>query len=119
MTEMSQRSTSRVPDTDWAEVLSLPDEHSLALGHLKNVSEGGLSLELPVCLQPGLQVRIKLSRMAEGILRRFELVGTVVHAETWGQGCVHGIRFSAMTTAERQALTDYFCDVEYRYRAAS
>lgn len=115
MTDQGHRFANRVPDADWAEVLSHPDGHSLAVGHLKDMSEGGLSLDLPVCLQPGAKVQVKLSKLTHGgLLRHFQFKGTVVHAETFGQGCVHGIKFSDMTPAEQTALTDYLCEVEYR-----
>ncbi|MBI4400145.1 MAG: PilZ domain-containing protein [Nitrospirae bacterium] len=115
MTDHAHRFANRVPDTDWAEVTSNPDGHSLAVGHLKDVSEGGLSLDLPVCLQPGAKVQVKLSKLTHGgLLRHFQFKGTVVHAETFGQGCVHGIKFTDMTPAEQTALMDYLCEVEYR-----
>ena len=111
-----QRSANRIPDTDWAEVLSYPGGESLTLGHLKDVSEGGISLDLPQCLQRGAKVQVKLSHMTHsGLLRHFQFTGTVMHVETSGQGCVHGIKFSDdMPQAERTALTDYLCQVEYR-----
>lgn len=114
--QASHRSANRIPGTDWAEVLSDPGGESLALGHLKDVSEGGISLDLPHCLQKGAKVQVKLSHMTHGgMLRHFQFTGTVVHVETSGQGCVHGIKFSdGMTQAERMALTDYLCQVEYR-----
>ena len=110
------RSANRIPDADWVEVLSYPGGESLALGHLKDVSEGGFSLDLPQCLQPGAKVQVKLSRMTHGgLLRHFQFTGTVVHTETSGQGCLHGIKFSDdMPQAERTNLTDYLCQVEYR-----
>lgn len=112
----TQRSANRIPDTDWAEVLAFPEGGSMALGHLKDVSEGGISVDLPQCLCPGTKVRVKLSHMTTaGLLRHYEFKGTVVHVETSGQGCVHGIKFNDdMTPAERTALTDYLCHVEYR-----
>ena len=112
----AQRSANRIPDTDWAEVLSCPGGESLALGHLKDVSDGGISLDLPQNLQRGVKVQVKLSRMTRGgLLRHFQFTGTVVHVETSGQGSVHGVKFSAdMPRAERTALTDYLCQVEYR-----
>lgn len=119
MTDPAHRFINRIPDTDWAEVISYPDGHSLAVGHLKDVSEGGLSLDLPVCLQPGATVRVKLSKMGGGLLRHFQFKGTVVHTEQSGQGCAHGIKFSEMTQAEQTALMDYLCQVEYQYRVAS
>jgi hypothetical protein len=119
MSEREQQSVNRLPVVDWAEVALYPDGHSLALGHLKNISEGGLSMEIPVCLQPGTKVRIKLSKITSGVLRHFVFTGTVVHAEAFGQGCVHGIKFLDMSEAEHLALLDYLCQVEYRYRAAS
>ena len=110
-----QRFANRLPDTDWAEVSSSPDGKSLTLGHLKDVSDGGLSLDLPLCLQPGTKVLVKLSRMSPtGVLRHFQFTGTVMHVESSGQGCVHGIKFNDMSAAERTALTDYLCQVEYR-----
>ena len=112
----AQRSANRIPDTDWAEVLSDPGGESLALGHLKDVSEGGISLDLPQCLQRGAKVQVKLSHMTHGgVLRHFQFTGTVMHVETSGQGCAHGIKFNdAMAPTERMALTDYLCQVEYR-----
>ena len=114
--QTSQRSANRIPDADWAEVLSYPGGESLALGHLKDVSEGGISLDLPQNLQRGVKVQVKLSRMTHGgVLRHFQFTGTVVHVETSGQGCMHGIKFNDdMTPAERTALTDYLCQVEHR-----
>ena len=113
---MSQRAANRIPDTDWAEVLSYPGSESLALGHLKDVSEGGISVDLPQRLRLDTKVQVRLSYMTPaGLLRHYEFKGTVVHVETSGQGCVHGIKFSGdMTPAERTALTDYLCHVEYR-----
>ena len=109
------RSANRLPDVDWVEVMSHPEGESLALGHLKDVSEGGFSLDLPLCLQPGAKVLVKLSRMSpSGLLRHFQFIGTVRHAEPSGQGCLHGIKFTDMSAAERMALTDYLCQVEYR-----
>ena len=112
----SQRATNRIPDTDWAEVLSYPGGESLALGHLKDVSEGGILLDLPQCLQRGAKVQVKLSHMAHsGLLRHFQFGGTVVHVEMSGGGCLHGIKFNDdMTPVERTALTDYLCQVEHR-----
>jgi hypothetical protein len=112
----SQRSANRIPDTDWAEVLAYPGGESLALGHLKDVSGGGISLDLPQCLPQGTKVRVKLSHMTHGgLLKHFQFTGTVVHVEMSGQGCMHGIKFSDdMPQAERTALTDYLCQVEYR-----
>jgi hypothetical protein len=95
--------------------MSHPTGESLALGHLKDVSASGLSLDLPLCLQPGAKVKVKLSRMSpSGLLRHFQFIGTVRHAESSGQGCMHGIEFTDMSAAERLALTDYLCQVEYR-----
>jgi len=112
----SQRAANRILDTDWAEVFAHPDGESLALGHLKDVSEGGISLDLPKCLQRDMKVLVRLSHMTHGgLLRHFQFAGTVVHVETSGQGCAHGIKFSDdMTWAERTALTDYLCQVEFR-----
>jgi hypothetical protein len=119
MTDQGHRFVNRVPDTDWAEVSSWPDGQQLAVGHLKDVSEGGLSLDLPVCLVPNTKVQVKLSTMSGGVLRHFTFTGTVVHAEASGQGCMHGIKFGSMTQAEQMALTDYLCQVENHYRVAS
>ena len=112
----AQRSANRIPDPDWAEVLSTPGGEFLALGHLKDVSGGGISLDLPQCLLKGAKVQVKLSHMTPvGLLRHFQFTGTVAHVETSGQGCLHGIKFSdGMTQAERMALTDYLSLVEYR-----
>jgi hypothetical protein len=110
-----QRLANRLPDTDWAEVISFPGGESLALGHLKDISVGGLSLDLPLCLRPDAKVQVKLSRMSSsGLIRHFTFTGTVVHVETSGQGCLHGIKFGDMTQAEHTALMDYLCQVEYR-----
>ena len=112
----AQRSANRIPDADWTEVLSDPGGEFLALGHLKDVSGGGISLDLPPCLPEGAKVQVKLSHMTPvGLLRHFQFAGTVAHAETSGEGCLHGIKFSeGMTQAERMALTDYLSSVEYR-----
>jgi len=112
----AQRSANRIPDADWTEVLSDPGGEFLALGHLKDVSGGGISLDLPQCLPEGAKVQVKLSHMTPvGLLRHFQFAGTVAHAETSGEGCLHGIKFSeGMTQAERMALTDYLSSVEYR-----
>ena len=117
MTEQQppQRLTNRIQDADWAEVLSYPGGESLALGHLKDVSEGGISLDLPKHLSPGTLIQVKLSRMTHGgLLRHFQFTGTVVHVEEPGEGCVHGIKFASMTPAERTALTEYLCHVEHQ-----
>ncbi len=119
MTDHGSRFDHRVPDTDWAEVLSHPDRRSLAVGHLKDVSEGGLSLHLPLCLLTGSRIHVKLTRMTDGVLRHFEFAGSVVHVETTGQGYTHGIKFGELTAAQRTALTDYLCQVERQYRMAS
>jgi hypothetical protein len=118
MASASHRSVNRIPDTDWAEVLSCSDGQSLAVGHLKDVSEGGLSVELPVCLQPGTRVRIRLSTLTSGVLHQYTVTGSVTHAETSGSGCAHGIKFEPLTRVERMALTDYLCQVEYHHRVA-
>ena len=112
----AQRSANRIPDADWTEVLSDPGGEFLALGHLKDVSGGGISLDLPQCLPKGVKVQVKLSHMTPvGLLRHFQFTGTVAHVETSGEGCLHGIKFSdGMTQAERMALTDYLSSVEYR-----
>lgn len=119
MTDPAHRLVNRIADTDWAEVISWPEGHSLAVGHLKDVSEGGLSLDLPICLQPGATVQVKLSKMSGGLLRHFQFRGTVVHVAASGQGAVHGIKFGGMTQNEQTALTDYLCQVECQYRVAS
>ena len=112
----AQRSVNRIPDPDWAEVLSAPGGEFLALGHLKDVSGGGISLDLPQCLPKDAKVLVKLSHMTRvGLLRHFQFAGTVAHIETSGQGNLHGIKFSdGMTQTERMALTDYLSLVEYR-----
>jgi hypothetical protein len=120
MTHETHRLDNRVPDRDWAEVVSYPDGQALAVGHVKDISTGGLSLDLPVCLAPGTRVRVSLSRISpSGLLRHFHLTGKVVHAETLGFGCVHGVKFTDMTETEKTVLLDYLCQVEYQYRAAS
>jgi len=118
MASVSHRSVNRIPDTDWAEVLSCSDGQSLAVGHLKDVSEGGLSVELPVCIPQGMQVKVKLSTLTSGVLHHHEVTGSVMHTETTGSGCVHGIRFEPLTNIEQTALTDYLCQVEYHHRPA-
>ena len=118
MASASHRSVNRIPDTDWAEVLSISDGQSLAVGHLKDVSEGGLSVELPVCLVPGTQVKVRLSTLTSDVLHHYTVTGSVMHTETSGEGCVHGIRFEPLTKLEQVALTDYLCQVEYHHRAA-
>jgi hypothetical protein len=118
MASASHRSVNRIPDTDWAEVLSRPGGHSLGVGHLKDISEGGLSVELPACLPPGLRVEVRLSTLTSDVLRHYTVSGVVTHAETAGTGCVHGIKFQPLTQDERTALTDYLCQVEYHHRAA-
>lgn len=118
MASASHRSVNRIPDTDWAEVLSCSDGQSLAVGHLKDISEGGLSVELPLCLSPGMRVKVKLSTLTSGVLHHYSVTGTVTHAETSGAGCVHGIKFEPLTHAEQMALTDYLCQVEYHHRVA-
>ena len=119
MASASHRSVNRIPDTDWAEVLSISDGQSLAVGHLKDVSEGGLSVELPVCLVPGRQVKVRLSTLTSGVLHQYTVTGLVMHSETSGEGCVHGIKFEPLTRVEQIALTDYLCQVEYHHRAVS
>ncbi len=115
MTDQAHRLENRIPDRDWAEVISYPDGKTLAVGHLQDVSPGGLSLDLPQCLLPGTKIQVKLSKLTHGgVLRHFFFKGTVVHVESAGQGCVHGIKFNEMAEAERTALTDYLCEVEYR-----
>ena len=109
-----QRSANRIPDTDWAEVLSYPSGELLALGHLKDVSEGGISLDLPKHLLLGTIVQVKLSRMTRsGLPKQFRFTGRVVHAEGL-EGCVHGIKLMLLTPAEQTALAEYLCQVEYR-----
>ncbi len=119
MASASHRLDNRIQDTDWVEVLSCPDGHSLAVGHLKNVSEGGVSVELPVCLTPGMQVTLRLSTLTRDVLHHHTVTGMVTHAEASGTGCVHGIKFEPLTRVERMALTDYLCQVEYHHRVAS
>lgn len=118
MASTGHRLVNRIPDTDWAEVLSCSDGQSLAVGHLKDVSEGGLSVELPVCLPPGLRVKVRLSTLTDGVLHHYTVTGTVRHAEVSGAGCVHGIKFEPLTRVEQLALTDYLCQVEYHHRFA-
>jgi len=118
MASASHRSVNRIPDTDWAEVLSPSGGQSLAVGHLNDVSEGGLSVELPVCLAPGSQVKVRLSTLTSGVLHQYTVTGMVTHAEASGTGCVHGIKFESLTRVEQMALTDYLCQVEYHHRAA-
>lgn len=120
MDHEAHRLDNRIPDTDWAEVVSYPDGQTLAVGHLKDISAGGLSVDLPVCLAPGTRVRVSVSRMnPSGLLRHYHFTGRVVHAETQGLGCVHGVKFAEMTDLQRSALLDYLCQIEHRYRAAS
>ncbi len=110
----------RVQDVDWAEVTSYPDGQTLAVGHLKNISGGGLSLDLPVGLRLGLTIRVGLSRIRpNGLLEHFYFTGSIVHIETLGFGWVHGVKFTPMTQAERDALIEYLCQVEHQYEAAS
>ena len=116
MASASHRSVNRIPDTDWAEILSCPGGESLAVGHLKDVSEGGLSVELPVCLVPGTQVKVRLSTLTSDVLQHYTVTGAVTHTETSGEGCVHGIKFEPLTRGEQMALTDYLCQVEYHHR---
>ena len=54
-----------------------------------------------------------------GALGHYHFTGRVVHAETLGFGCVHGVKFTDMTAAERSTLLDYLCQVEHQYRVAS
>ena len=118
MASASHRSMNRIPDTDWAEVLSVADGQSQAVGHLRDISEGGLSVELPVCLPQGMRVKVRLSTLTSGVLHQYEVTGSVMHVETTGSGCVHGIRFQPLTKVEQTALTDYLCQVEYHHRTA-
>lgn len=120
MMQEIRRLDYRVPDSDWAEVVSYPDGQTLAVGHVKDISAGGLSLDLPVCLAPNIHVRVNLSRVnPNGMLGHYHFTGRVIHAETSGFGCVHGVRFTDMTAAGRSALLDYLCQVEHQYRVAS
>ncbi len=119
MASASHRSVNRIPDTDWAEVLSTSDGQSLAVGHLNDVSEGGLSLELPVCLVPGTKVKVRLSTLTSGVIHRYTVTGSVMHAEASGESCVHGIKFEPLTRVEQIALTDYLCQVEYHHRVTT
>lgn len=118
MASTSHRSVFRIPDTDWAEVQSVTDGQSLAVGHLNDISEGGLSVELPVCLTPGMKVRVRLSTLTSGVMHQYAVTGLVTHAEASGTGCVHGIQFAPLTPVEQTALTDYLCQVEYHHRAS-
>lgn len=118
MASTGHRLVNRIPDTDWAEVLSCQDGQSLAVGHLKDISEGGLSVELPVCLPPGMQVKVRLSTLTDGVLHHYTVTGTVRHTEASGAGCVHGIKFEPLTRVEQMALTDYLCQVEYHHRVS-
>ncbi len=118
MASASHRSVNRIPDTDWAEILSCSDGQSLAVGHLNDVSEGGLSVELPVCLAPGMKVKVRLSTLTRDVLHQYTVTGAVMHRETSGEGCVHGIKFEPLTQVEQMALTDYLCQVEYHHRVA-
>lgn len=118
MASASHRSVNRIPDTDWAEILSCSNGQSLAVGHLKDVSEGGLSVELPVCLVPGMQVKVRLSTLTRDMLHQYTVTGAVMHSETSGEWCVHGIKFEPLTRDEQIALTDYLCQVEYHHRVA-
>lgn len=110
------RSVYRIPDTDWAEVQSGTDGRSLAIGHLHDISEGGLSVELPVSLSPGMPVAVRLSTLTSGVLHQYVVTGVVTHTEASGAGWLHGMRFTSLTPAERTALTDYLCQVEYHHR---
>ena len=65
-------------------------------------------------------VRENLSRVRpNGLLGHYHFTGRVIHAETLGFGCVHGVTFTDMTAAEKSTLLDYLCQVEHRYRVAS
>lgn len=117
--ESNSRSSKRVPLADWAEVVSYPGGYPMAVGHVRNISEGGLAMEFPVRISPGTQIQIRLSTVTDGLLRNFQFTGTVVHAESVGPSCLHGMKFTALNPSERTALTDYLCQVEYHYRMAS
>ena len=119
MASAGHRSVNRIPDTDWAEILSCSDGQSLAIGHLKDVSEGGLSVELPVSLVPGIQVKVRLSTLTRDVLHQYTVTGAIMHSEMSGEGCIHGIKFEPLTRVEQMALTDYLCQVEYHHRVAS
>ncbi|HJU03722.1 MAG TPA: PilZ domain-containing protein [Nitrospiraceae bacterium] len=114
-----QERANRVPVTDWAEVVSYPAGLPIGVGHLHNISEGGMAIDLPVFIEPGTGVQIRLSTFGGGLLRHFQFTGSIVHAEQWGQGGVHGIQFVPMAHAKRLELMDYLCEVEIHYRAAS
>ena len=87
---------------------------------VKDISAGGLLLALPVCLAPGIPVRVNLPRVSpNGLLGHYHFTGRVIHAETLGFGCMHGVKCTDMTAAERSALLDYLCQVEHQYRVAS
>ncbi len=101
MTDHGSRFDHRVPD----KVLSHPDRRSLAVGHLQDVSEGGLSLHLPLCLLPGSRIHVKLTRMTDGVLRHFEFAAASYMWKLPAQG-THGIKFGELTAAQRTALTD-------------
>jgi hypothetical protein len=117
--KQQQERASRVRVTDWGEVLSDPAGIPLGVGHLNNISEGGMAIDLPIYIEPGTGVQIRLSTFGGGLLRHFQFTGSVVRAEQWGQGGVHGIQFVPMTHAKRLELMDYLCEAEIHYRSAS
>ena len=120
MFDRSRRLDHRVLGANWVEVISYPDGQSLAVGHLKDISTGGLSFDLPVRLGLDFRVRVRLSGMSSsGLVRHLQLTGKIVHAEPLGFGCTHGVKFTDMTTAEQSALLDYLCQVDTHYRVVS
>ncbi|MBD0305103.1 MAG: PilZ domain-containing protein [Nitrospiraceae bacterium] len=113
------RRSHRVSVTDWAEVLSYPEEYLLGIGHLKDISESGMAMVLPMRLQPGVRVQVRVSTISCGRLRHFEFTGSVVRADLREQGCMHGVQFFQMTQNERLSMMDYLCEVDHHYPAAS
>ena len=120
MFEQSRRLDHRILGANWVEVISYPDGQSLAAGHLKDISTGGLSFDLPVRLGLDSRVRVRLSGMSSsGLVRHFQFTGKIVHAEPLGFGCTHGVKFADMTTVEQSGLLDYLCQVDIHHRPVS
>jgi hypothetical protein len=116
---LQRQRSNRLSVTDQVEVFSYPDGLPLGMGQLRNISEGGVAMELPVCIQPGARVQVKLSTIRDDLLRHFQFLGSVVRAETWGQNCIHGVQFFKMTEMERRSLMDYFHEIESHYSVTS
>jgi len=109
MSEDDRRRHQRVVCGGEAEISLLPSDGALYLGRLRNLSQGGMCLEMPCPLEVGARAEL-LVRISGLTFRTLVQVRTLERSRT-------GMEFVHLSAGGRKMLEEFLADLEQMQKA--